>query len=306
MTLFILALLACTSKDQDSGGADDTGGDGGDNDGGTDGGTASDPWAGHPHLDGARFYVSAHRGGALLWPEHTMLAYDNAMAAGSDVLELDVHATADGVMVLMHDDVVDRTTDGTGTIKDLTWAELSALDAGYWFTSDKGASYPYRGTGLTVPTMEEVLAAFPEALFNVELKQSDPSLVEPMLAMLEAYDAHDRVVMTSFEDQVLWDIREADPTMLTGFGALEGVDLFFWPEEDLDSYEPPTPYFAAPVEYAGLIMDTAMVAKANAAGVRIHAWTVNDADQMREVIDMGVQGIITDDPVTLRSIVDGG
>ncbi|MEZ4374468.1 MAG: glycerophosphodiester phosphodiesterase family protein [Polyangiaceae bacterium] len=112
-----------------------------------------------PLLLSNHFLNIAHRGGRKLAPEHTLVAYQNGLDVGADILELDVHATSDGVLVLMHDDTVDRTTNGTGAIKELTFAELRSLDAAYNFSEDGGQTFPYRGKGIQVPTLEEARRA---------------------------------------------------------------------------------------------------------------------------------------------------
>src|SRR3990167_5332435 len=129
--------------------------------------------------------VIAHRGGARLWPEESMIAFQNAVAAGADVLELDVHATKDGKVVCMHDELVDRTTDGTGLIREKTFAEVQALDAAAKFTTDGGKTFPHKGKGIKVATLEEVLRAFPAMPFSIEIKQYKPSIVDEVLAVID-------------------------------------------------------------------------------------------------------------------------
>lgn len=304
--LLLVALLACTDKATDDSGSTDPTDGGATEHSGTDGGTATaGPWADHALMEPGRFYVTAHRGGALLRPEHTMEAFANAWSLGADVLELDLHSTSDGVIVVMHDDEVDRTTDGTGVIKDMSFAELRALDAGYWFSTDEGETYPYRGAGLVVPTLEEILSAFPDALYNIELKQQDPPIIDELIAAVRAAGVDDQAMLTSFEDGQLVTIRETAPDIITALGTLESIELYYLSEDDLDGYEAPAPLFMAPLEFAGLTMDQAGVAKSQSAGVRVHAWTVNDAATMSEVIGWGADGIITDDPETLIGLVGG-
>ena len=126
----------------------------------------------------------AHRGGRLIRPEHTLLAYDQALEDGADVLELDIGETSDGALVVMHDDDVDRTTDCTGLIKEMTFDEIRECDAGYDFTTDGGETYPYRGTGLVVPTMQEVFDRYPDTAFIIEIKQEDPSIVDSFVDVI--------------------------------------------------------------------------------------------------------------------------
>lgn len=294
---------ACTGADPAPGGADSSPAvDGSDASDGSSGG-GDGPWAGHALLEEGRIYNIAHRGGAWLWPEHTAVAFQGAADAGADVLELDLHATSDGVIVVLHDDTVDRTTDGTGAVKGMTFAELRALDAGYAFSTDDGATHPYRGQGIQVPSLDEILEAHPGALFNLEIKQQDPNIVAETIALVRAHGLEERVVLGSFYDAVTREIRDSAPEILTVFGTQEGLELYQLAAAYEDSYVPPTALFAAPVEYAGLAMTAELVDKAHRVGVNIHAWTVNEPDEMVRVLDMGVDGIITDDPVTLGAIL---
>ena len=118
----------------------------------------------------------AHRGGRQLWPENTLTAFRGAAAMGVDVLEMDVHSSSDGVLVVLHDDTIDRTTDGMGLVHDYPLTALQALDAGYQWTADEGATYPFRGQGIAIPTLAEVLEAFPDAFLNVEIGNAPGSL----------------------------------------------------------------------------------------------------------------------------------
>src|SRR5690606_28889018 len=165
--------------------------------------------------------VLAHAGGALLWPDNTMAAFTAADRLGADVLELDVHESASGEFVVIHDDTVDRTTDGQGRVADHTVQELRQLDAAYrWAVSGPStgaadAAYVYRGTGVTLPTLTEVLGAFPDTAINVELKQDDDGAAVRLCAALRAAGAVDRVMVGSFHGGPLATFREACPEVAT-------------------------------------------------------------------------------------------
>lgn len=300
-SFLLLPLLICCTGDGKSTDSSDSGLDSGSADG--DGGGGVDVWADHALLEPGRIYNTAHRGGARLWPEHTLVAFQGAADAGADILEIDVHATSDGEIVVLHDDTVDRTTDGSGAVKTMDFATVRALDAGYQFTQDGGASHPYRGQGVQIPTLAEVLAAHPDALFNIEIKQQSPSIVSETIAAIQDAGVQDRVVLGSFYDQVTREARDEAPELLTALGTLEGMELYNLQADYEDSYTPPSPFFAAPVEFSGLVMTAELIDKAHRVGVRVHAWTVNDRDEMERVLDFGVEGIITDDPVTLAEVI---
>ena len=128
----------------------------------------------------SRPLVFAHRGGGGLYPENTLEAFKYSVSMGVDVLELDVHSTSDGTLVVMHDSQVDRTTNGSGQVNQMTLVQLKKLDAGYGFTPDGGKTYPYRGRGITIPTLQEVFDALPDKTFNIEPKQAEPSITKPL------------------------------------------------------------------------------------------------------------------------------
>lgn len=282
-----LSLAACTTDDEL-----------GDTDPDTD--LAADPFANNP-LVHESMLNSAHRGGSTLAPEETMEALQNAIDLGADVLEIDVWSTSDGVLVLHHDPSVDRTTNGTGNVVGMTWAELEALDAGYTFTTDGGATFPYRGVGVRIARLDEVFAAFPDALFSIEIKQQSPSIIEPVLGQIQAANLHDRVVVGAFDDGVLSQIREADPTLLTTLGTTEAFQIYSLTDADEAGYVPPAPFFAAPLVYGPINLAQTDVERAHRLGLTLHVWTVNDAADMDKVIGWGVDGIISDDPATLQT-----
>jgi glycerophosphoryl diester phosphodiesterase len=243
--------------------------------------------------------VIAHRGGGLLAPEETLVAFENAVGLGVDVLELDVHATSDGVVVCMHDAEVNRTTDGTGEIRNMTLAEVKQLDAGYEFTPDDGKTFPYRGKGVEVATLEEVLTAFPTATFSIEIKQVDPPIADEVLGVIEAAGMFDRVLVASFDDDTLIALRNQRPNLLTSYAAGEIVEFTVLTPEDV-GYEPPAPVLQAPMGLA----DEDHLALARNFGVRVHVWTINDAADMETLLERGAHGIMSDDPALLIKVVD--
>jgi len=250
------------------------------------------------HLCGKNL-VFAHRGGTVAWPEETIVAFDNAALAGVDVLELDVHATQDGTVVCMHDEKVDRTTDGTGLVKEKTFAELSMLDAGAKFTTDGGATYPYRGKGLRVPTLEEVLGKHSKVPFSIEIKQYAPSIVDKVISIIDTLGMAERVVIASFDDETIRAVRSKRPKFVTALALGEMAKLgTIRDDEDLANYTPPATIYQA---NAGTITDERMRI-VNKLGLRVHVWTVNDEDTMRRMWKLGVHGIMTDNPALLLKV----
>ena len=252
----------------------------------------------------------AHRGGRRIRPEHTLLAYDQALEDGADILELDVGETSDGALVVMHDDEVDRTTDCTGLIKEMTFAEIRECDAGYEFTPDDGETYPYRGTGLVVPTLQEVFDRYPDVAFIIEIKQETPSIVDNFVQTLRDSGVEDKMIGSQFSDDVLAELRAAAPEIATNTGVNE--TLVFWGKafDDLDpEYEPPAEFLQVPTQFdvGDRIVDVlhpGFVPRAHELDMYVHVWTINDEQEMRDLIALGVDGIMTDDPPLLTKVIN--
>jgi len=259
----------------------------------------------------------AHRGGAAVRPENTLVAFRHALTLGAVALEGDLHATRDGVVVVSHDATVDRTTNGRGYIKEMTFEELRGLDAGYRFTRDGGLTHPYRGEGLQVPTLEEVfgdpvLARTPIIL---EIKQQEPVIVGQVLNIVQFYEMEDRLVFGSFHQICLEEVRaraaQRGMNVLTSLAAEEVVTFFLTPLEAMarGDYVPPGKLLQVPVEHELdgeriQVVSAEFMAKARAAGLDVQVWTVNDPEEMRWLADqMKVAGIMTDDPGLLQEAI---
>lgn len=255
--------------------------------------------ADRPLICGRKLNI-AHRGGARLAPENTLEAFFNAAEIGVDALELDVHATLDGVVVVMHDEEVDRTTDGTGLIKEMTFEALRQLDAGYEFTRDGGTSYPFRGRGVVVPTLEEVLSELPDYPLAIEIKQATPRINDAVFAVIDAADAAERTQIASFYDDVLIELRADHPEVATSMGLAEIAAFSVVAPEDEAAYIVPARIIQAPK----VMVDAAFMARADRLGVTVHAWTVNTQDEMQSLIDLNVNGVMTDDPQLLAGLLE--
>jgi len=153
--------------------------------------------------------VYAHRGGAGLAPENTLLAFEKGLSTGADGIEFDVRLSLDGVAVLMHDPTLERTTDGTGPVAQRTAAELAALDAGFRFERD--GAFPFRGRGIGVPTLGDVLARHPDTSLIIELKSADSRLAQAVVHEIHAAGAASRVTVGSFQKGALDAVRALDP-----------------------------------------------------------------------------------------------
>jgi glycerophosphoryl diester phosphodiesterase len=274
------------------------------------------PWADRRPL------LIAHRGGAREAPENTLHAFGHGAASGAHMLELDVHASADGEIVVIHDAAVDRTTDGSGPVAAHSLRELRALDAAHWFVRGEGAvtdapHYPLRGvaTGaaepppdvdpadLRVPTLAEVLEAFPTSLFTMELKAA--GIHEPVVALLTALGRERDVIVGGFDTERVGAFRATAPQIATS--ATEAEVARFWAWAHGHGEDPGAlPYVAlqVPPVYRGLeVVTEAFVNAAHARGLPVHVWTVDDDEAMHRLLGRGVDGIMTDRPTALAKVL---
>ncbi len=258
----------------------------------------NDPVPDYPFFESPGPLVIAHQGGEGLRPSNTMAAFENAVALGVDVLEMDIHATADNVLVLMHDDTVDRTTDGSGRIREMTLAEIKTLDAGYYWTDDGGQTYPYRGQGIQVPTLEEIFTAFPLMRMNIEIKPDDPAAAELLCQYIADYDMGDQVLVASFHPESIRTFRAACPEVATSLVEQEILRFFILNTLFLGRlYRSPGAAMQVP-EHSGNIhvLTNRFVRGNHALNMDVHAWTINETADMERLIALGVDGIITDRP----------
>jgi glycerophosphoryl diester phosphodiesterase len=243
--------------------------------------------------------VIAHRGGAAEWPGETIYAFERALRIGVDVLEMDVHRTRDGHLVLMHNPEVDATTNGSGRIKDMTLEQIKALNIEFNWTAGEEPEAPIK-----VPTLREVFEAFPDRRMNIEIKQKEPSLVNEFCDLLREHHMTDRVLVASFWNSVLHDFRQACPEVATSASTLE-VGTFFTLDGVLHShYKPDTDALQVRSELAHIHTVTRkIVDKAHSMNLKIHAWTVNEKDEMQRLTSTGIDGIITDNPSRLLEVL---
>ncbi|HEY2430468.1 MAG TPA: glycerophosphodiester phosphodiesterase [Acidimicrobiales bacterium] len=272
----------------------------------------------NPWLD-RRVLCYAHQGGAREGPSSTLWAMERALAHGADALELDVHATSDGELVVCHDSTVDRTTNGSGPIAFLTLDEVRRLDNAYWWVPgevvDHGRppeDYPLRGRApldrtLCIATLDEVLEAFPTTFLNLDIKQTAPAVpaYEEMVARtLRAHGRSDDVIVASFNDAATDAFRTFAPEVGTSAGTLGTAQLWHAAHEGLPLPDVPCVALQVPVATAGVtILDEILIEAGHGAGIAIHAWTIDDADEMGRLVGMGVDGVMSDVPSLLAGVV---
>lgn len=249
----------------------------------------------------------AHRGGALLAPENTLAAFRMAVERfRTDVLELDVHLSRDGEVVVAHDDTLERCTDGSGALAALSLAELQRLDAGHRFSPDGGRTFPFRGQGVRIPTLREVLRAFPSLRLNVELKPDVAGGEDVFVRLLREEGALNRVCIGSELDSVGERLVALVPDACHFFPR---DALTEWVLTARNGGTPPedSPYSVLdmPLYFGDVrLVDGALLGAAAAHGKWINVWTVDDADEMRRLLDEGIGGIMTDRPDLLRQVMD--
>jgi glycerophosphoryl diester phosphodiesterase len=270
----------------------------------------------------------AHQGGEDEAPSNTMYAYERALRLGADMLEVDIHTSADGKLVVLHDATVDRTTNGSGRVYDMTLEEIQALDAAHNFVPGEGtvshrprSDYVYRGirTGerkpppgfrprdFRIPTLGEVMRAYPEVPINIEIKgASDADLAsfqrnaEVLAGFLNRLGRTEGIIVASFNDAALERFHELAPQIdlaaaVAGTGAYKFADI-----------PPPegTVAFQVPIEFNGItVVDEAFVDRAHSDGYAVHVWTINDEPTMRQLLDWDVDGIMTAEPIRLERVL---
>lgn len=246
-----------------------------------------------------------HRGAAGTHPENTLPSFRAALERGARAFELDVHRSADGEIVVFHDDTLDRTTDGAGPVRGRTLEELKRLDAGHGFSTDGGRTHPFRGEGIEIPTLREVLETFPDTPVIVEIKQLDPPLEEDLARLLQSLEAGSRVLVFSLHQEALDRYRAQDAEQATGFGPEDVADfLRRTGSGDWEGYRPPAVAFAVPVRWHGTqIVSAPFVAAAHRTGCEVFVWTVNDPREMGDLLDLGVDGLISDFPERVDRVV---
>lgn len=249
--------------------------------------------------------VFAHRGGGGLYPENTLEAFKYSAQMGVDVLELDIHSTADGALVVLHDKTVNRTTNGEGEVNKMTLAELKKLDAGYHFTLDGGQTFPFRGKGVTIPTLQEIFDALPNQTFNVEPKQAEPSVVKPLCEMIRARKMTDNVIVGSFRQTAIDEFRaecsevatSGTPREVSAFLAMYKIGLG-------ENYTPPMQALQIPQRVGSLqIVTKDFIETARRLNLQVHVWTINQTEDMQRLIETDVDGIMTDYPDKLLEII---
>jgi glycerophosphoryl diester phosphodiesterase len=250
--------------------------------------------------------IFAHRGDAAHFPENTLPSFHSAAGIGADVIETDVRRSRDGHFMVFHDETIDRITNGHGRLGDYTLEELKHFDAGYRSLAD-GESFPFRGKRIAIPSLEETLRELPHQRFNVDLKADDPVQAADYCALIRRCNASERVLTASEFTGNLKAVRRLAPEMATSASYREVAGVFFLYRSGFlfakrglaaDALQIPEFYRNRHVASPG------MVRQVRQKGIRVHVWTVNAESDMRRLLDIGVDGIITDDPRLLKKVLE--
>lgn len=253
--------------------------------------------------------VIAHRGGRGGAPENTVPGCDWALDQGAHALEIDVQCASDGELIVIHDPTVDRTTNGTGPVSEMSVQELCTLDAGFSW-ADAHGRHPYRGAGVRLPTLRQVITRYPDTPLIVELKGGiGPGIADAMSDLVTATGRTDRLVVASFDAQTLRRFRKLRPGIPTNMAMTETAAFYARHLVGLHTrYRPPGGVFQVPHRYGGLpVASASFVRAAHALQMHVQVWTVNDPAEMATLLARGVDALITDYPaLALRTARQSG
>jgi glycerophosphoryl diester phosphodiesterase len=242
----------------------------------------------------------AHRGSRVLWPENTDTSFHGAYELGYRHFETDLHLTADGALVCFHDPTVDRTTNSTGRVEDLSLEQLQALDAGFRHGTPDG--FTYRELGIKVPTLEWLLTTFPDTSVVVDMKSD--GLAGPLAALIDDLDVHDRLVVGSFSDARLAEFRHLTNRRVATSTGPTLARLWVLASRVGRQAGGEAAALQLPTHMRGVrVVDERLVKVAHDAGLQVHVWTVNRRTEMVRLLDMGVDGLITDRPDVLKDLL---
>nr|WP_070961488.1 glycerophosphodiester phosphodiesterase [Hyphomonas sp. Mor2] len=250
----------------------------------------------HAYFDAApknRAEIIAHGGGQGHAPPNTILALQTALDLGTDVLEVDLQQTRDGVIILRHDDTLDRTTNMSGPIAEQDWAEISGADAGATWSVD---GETFVGRGITIPTLDAALAAFPDARWIMEIKNDTPDAAQAVCRSIQGADAQSRVLVASFHDAAMATFRAHCPHVATSMSFEESRRFVIAARLGVSRFiATPAVALQIPMQAGGLdLTHPRLIDAAKARGIRVHYWTINDPADLSALLDAGADGVMTD------------
>ena len=241
----------------------------------------------------------AHRGSRVLWPENTAEAFQGAFDLGYTYIETDVQMTRDGVLVAFHDDTLERTTNGAGRVDRWHFADLQQLDAAWWFNETDG--YPLRGTGVRVRSLDEVFSMWPDARFNLDLKSRN--LEWPVADLIKRHRREKTTLVASLIDHRTAKFRRVSGGTVAISAGRSATAAMLAASRIGATVRRPLAAYQLPFDYRSCPIDTKLVTAIHAAGAQLHAWTVNEAADIDRLLDLGVDGIVTDRPDVLNDVL---
>jgi len=255
-----------------------------------------------PYLAHEKPIRLAHRGSRLLWPENTWRAFDGAIEGlGYSYIETDIRVTRDGIVVVIHDETLERTTNGVGKVSEWDWEDLRHLDAGYRFSPDD-ESFPNRGTGVAISRLDDTFDRYPDICFNIDLKAPDSEwAVAEVIARMRSAD---RSMVGSFSDRRIAKFRRITKgSVATAAGPTASIAMYAASRlgrtvrRGVDAYQ-------LPRRIRGGAVDQKLVDAVHESGAHLHVWTVDEPEYMHELLDLGVDGIVTDRPDLLNDVLE--
>ncbi|TFG13561.1 glycerophosphodiester phosphodiesterase [Candidatus Thorarchaeota archaeon] len=250
--------------------------------------------------------IMAHRGDPVAAPENSLLSMRKAVEIGVDFLETDVRMTRDNHLVLFHDETLLRTTGRESKVKELTLDEMKEIDLGETFSPD-GKKFPFRGKDIGIVTLKDAFDAFPDIPFNLDIKDKDPVAPEMLASIIREYGRQENVIVASFHDKQLVRFRNSMPEVATSACPGEITRFVFALKmRVLRLFNRGCKYeaFQVPLKYGMIsVVDDRFLQAAHERDVAVHVWTINGREKMEELIDLGVDGIFTDEPALLKSVL---
>ncbi len=266
----------------------------------------------HPYFDVPSPMILGHRGAAAHAPENTLLSFETAIALGADAIESDVQVTADGIPVLLHDCELARVTGSSGPVDTLRLSELKQLDAGHHFSiDDRGDVDPtapkqFRGQGLRVPTLAEAFEAFPTMRFNLEIKTAAQDVVRRVVELVAKLGREPITLLAAGDDEIMAELRRELASQNAEIATSASVSEIVAVVRSAVAGEPPPREVMAlqiPTNFAGRPLVTQqLLSHAHTHGIAVHVWTINAEEEMQQLLDQGVDGLVTDFPGRLASL----
>lgn len=249
-----------------------------------------------------------HRGFAGQYPENTILSYQKAIDAGADILEMDIQLTSDNKLLVFHDDTLDRMTNGTGNVQEKSLVEIKKLNVGCNtpFQGNGKDIFPFKNSELKVPLLSEVFNAFPKYRFNIDIKQHEKKVSEALLGTIKEFKFEDKVLAASDDYQTIKYFRSLSKgTIATGASYREvGHFVFLKSIKMLKRFPYEADAFQIPETYCGIrIITESLINEAHKKNIAVHPWTINETDDMKRLLNWGVDGIMTDFPDRLNAIL---